>query len=72
MLLKRLSFAIVLGRRYASTNSVSSTKKSGVKQSADSLLFSGGSLNKLLLPLPDAPKLSSHQAVYKAPVNTSE
>ena len=67
MLLKRLSFAFVLGRRYSSTiKSTTTTKKT------DSLLLSGGSLNKLLKPLPDAPKLSSHQAVYKAPVNTGE
>lgn len=70
MLLKRLSFAFVLGRRFSSTSTKSTTKK--ILQTPDSLLLSGGSLNKLLLPLPDAPKLSSHQAVYKAPVNTGE
>jgi hypothetical protein len=71
MLLKRLSFAFVLGRRFSSTTKSTTTTKK-IPQTPDSLLLSGGSLNKLLLPLPDAPKLSSHQAVYKAPVNTGE
>jgi hypothetical protein len=72
MLLKRLSFAFVLGRRYSSNTIKSTTTTKKIPQTPDSLLLSGGSLNKLLLPLPDAPKLSSHQAVYKAPVNTGE
>jgi hypothetical protein len=66
MFITRLSLAFRLGRRSVSSATQSKIKSKSSPPTPDRILSSGGSLHKLLQPAPDAPKLSSHQAVYKA------